>query len=176
MGNSELFEKACSCHYVIVSLRRCSHGLPFLPARGGDGGIDKVQPCRMDLQSYLCEFLSRLGVTNVAVYNSLDGRLLAPFQAAFRPASWEQAWVAMKEAFINQRRKYRLVFKTRHGPQLHAPSEPHFVGEFCSAAKACTQPIRDLSQQLPVRDTFVHFPGSVPAPTTTGHADDSVLL
>ena len=60
------------------TLRRWSRGMPFLPLGGGDAEQFKGTT----VPGYLCEFLARLGVRDIPVYNSLDGRMLVHFQAA----------------------------------------------------------------------------------------------
>lgn len=164
--------------YIIISLRKCSHGGPLLPCSFPPTSEGTWEQCsthgkkRIVLPSYLKELFRRLDIKGVSVHGCLDGQALAPYQAAIQQASWAQAWVRLEQPYKAQRAAYRLLFGGSSAPELKVGLEPRFVqgdvesgsdgaslGHVLSgeiSGKVGTDSPRGC-QDVPVRGTFVHF-------------------
>jgi len=162
--------------YVLISLRKCSHGGPLLPCTSPPVAVsvweqtDTHGRSRMPVAEYLREFLKRVGVSGVTVHDSLDGQYLVPYQAAIRRGEWDRAWKTLEEPYKAQRAAYRWLFGGSSAPELQLVQEPKFqtpgsgglsdsdmVSDSASTSGESTGRSSDRGQDVPVRSTFVHF-------------------
>jgi hypothetical protein len=162
--------------YVIISLRKCSHGGPLLPCTSlpvADSVWEQTDThgrSRMSLADYLREFLKRLNICGVTVHDSMDGQYLVPYQAAVRRGEWDRTWQILEDPYKAQRAAYRWLFGGSSAPELKLVQEPKFqtpglaglsdsdtVSDGASTSGESAGRSSDRSQDVPVRTTFVHF-------------------
>lgn len=166
--------------YVVVGIRKCSSGPPLLPRVGERGEVACVTPSISEwepaecntfrLPIYLREFLACLGIYDVDIHGTLDGRRLAPYQAALPREDVERAWAALEQPFRVQKAMYRLRYGGRTAPELDKAIRPRFLPHPSASAspgsaedRASDRPAR----RVPVARTFVHFgsfSGDIPRP------------
>lgn len=169
--NSDAFTEATcgSRSYVVVTLRRCEKGPPLLPCSDiGPNDIDGpklewVQAEAYELPMYLRSFLGRIGMSDVEVYDQLDGRELMHYQAVLEKRSWERAWAALMQhhRWGKMQAAYRHMLGGVTAPQLRAGLAPRFIPlkQFADTAEAWKlkpPPGLGLVEGV-VNRTFMHF-------------------
>merc|ERR1711957_427973 len=143
--------------YVVISLKKCMRGRPLLtlsaqPQRGpADWERDRCLP----LASYLSDFLSTLGAPEVAVFDSLDGWRLAPYQAAMRRNDWAMSWKLLEEPFKEMRSAYRHLYGGTAAPDLSLNTKPKFVEPAKSVGHV--DEAHDRAWECTTKSTFLHF-------------------
>jgi hypothetical protein len=161
------FEKAIeSGKYIVVGIRRCSKGPPLLPREScnaedvnikmgwmeaEEGGV------RVGLAEYLRTFLERLGVDDIAVYDSLHGRHVVRYQAVVQAQDWKRAWAILEAPFRTQRAAYRHTYGGSNAPDLTIDMEPKFLA---SSQPSSPRPLvadTQSSKEVPTARTFIHF-------------------
>lgn len=180
--------------YMPVALRKFVRGRPpLLPVVGSNGhcglpvtfasttweetGADigaKNLYCGCgSFARYLQAFFDRLGLADAAVYGSLDGRQLVPYQAAVERAAWPRLWSALEEPFRVQRAAYRHLYGGRRAPELVVDAEPRFLAPVGTISG---QEEDDTNHRWSVRNTFVHFDGASALVATRLRAGTDVML
>jgi hypothetical protein len=169
--------------YVVLSLRKCTRGLPLLPKESWRPAVDEVDmPACTDpnvnwypiaseeftLANYLKKFLQCIGV-DVPIYDQMDGAHLVPYQAIVRRDEWSKAWNMLSGPFKQQRTAYRRFVGGRCAPEIVAGTTPRFVRESEGSETGPDERIvtrRESSQVFSPKDwhipvkvcrTFVHY-------------------
>lgn len=165
--------------YLVINLKRCTYGPPLLPAlptgssdvavdvgahRGLSAWVQHVGTNNFKLSEYLQALVRRIGLEDLKVFGSIDGRRLVPYQAAVVKQSWEAAHHCIREAFDIQQAAYRRLHKGKAAPELHFGKEPRFLpaeDADRSIHDAAATPSAKLLDQLTipmkvsVRNTFI---------------------
>jgi hypothetical protein len=136
-------DESFSISYTIVTLRKCTRGPPLLPrVAASNQEINwEVQSVPRLLTDYLREFCTRLGLPELTVQSTLQGRHLVPYQAAVPEAEWKTAWQRLEPYFREQKAAYRQLRGGTSAPEFTVGSTPRFVsGEW--------SPQQNLRQEL----------------------------
>lgn len=163
------FENASS-NYVVTGIRKSCRGPPLLPLVGKCGEVTTVTPTASEWEpaecktfrfpNYLREFLARLGIHDVGIESTLDGRRLAPYQAALQRKDVERVWTALEQPFRVQKAMYRLRYGGRTAPELDRAVRPRFLPHpsvLASPGSAEDRASDRPARRVPVARTFVHF-------------------
>lgn len=165
--------------YVVLAMRNFHSGWPLLPAV--DGGVCiSCRHGRQDLQrwsyfvaggatafnlpEYLCRFMEQLGY-KITTYDSLDGRVLVPYQCVVLRSEWVVLRSIFSEAFGIQKGAYRRAHGGKTAPSLQEDITPRYCGirdavsadpgseGGCDVVDA--DRARELDRGLVVRKTFL---------------------
>ena len=165
-----------SSFYVVLALRKCSAGAPFLPNRAAavcDNPVlenwYQMSYAEFTFPIYLRSFLRTMNLGGYKVFESLNGRSLVPYQAVMKRADWTQCKDDFLAMFNVAGQVYRRALKAekpkiidtvqpREIDAQDPPYEPKLEG---------TQPFRNTD--FKVRNTSLEFMGS------TEHADGGIL-
>mmetsp|Transcript_45276 Transcript_45276/g.119498 ORF Transcript_45276/g.119498 Transcript_45276/m.119498 type:complete len:374 (+) Transcript_45276:29-1150(+) len=139
---------SASPEYMVVCIRRCGRGPPLLPKTAELGAWECAERTGFSLPRYLVRFAAIMGL-DLKAWDSLDGRQLAPFQAAVRVDQWARCWPHLETGFRAQCRAYRSVNRISAAPTLVEGVEPRFVQAPAPAAP------EHLLRGLEVRNTFI---------------------
>lgn len=179
LTGSDFWQEALdgSLGYVVVALKKCVRGPPLLPldasacAHGslrrtqGDGDYPDCasspelftwKPAEsqgFSFPTYLRAFLGRVGV-EADVFDCIDGRPLAPYQAALARSDWDRVWRTIEADWAAQRAAYRRLRGGTCAPVIMLCPEPRYGRgpppvclDLSDASQACVQ----------VHRTFLHF-------------------
>lgn len=159
-----------SSNYVVTGIRKSCRGPPLLPLSGKCGAATAVTSTASEWEpaesktfrfpNYLREFLSRLGIHDVGIESTLDGRRLAPYQAAVRRKDVDRVWTALEQPFRVQKAMYRLRYGGRTAPELDRVVRPRFLPHPSVSASPGSAEDRGSerpARRVPVARTFVHF-------------------
>merc|ERR1712224_279217 len=151
--------------YAVLNLRKCTKGLPLLPKKGifaeppASDPSDEWEPAVLSnftLAAYLRAFLERLAFPGGEhLHDSLDGRLLVPYQAVVPRAVWAELWASLAGAFRTQRSAYRRLVGGRCAPEISECANPRFLDKMTGELRK--QSSSSEPKDIPVRRTFVHF-------------------
>ena len=132
--------------YVILTMQSWRRGRPLVPAVkeeatrevttidvGRKGGLATwvrfhpqiIGSTSFYLSEYLMLFLQRIGV-DVAVYQTLDGQELLPYQCAIPREVWHRIQPEFSRAYILQKTAYRRTYGGSSAPGIHDSTEPKF--------------------------------------------------
>ena len=168
--------------YVALTIQSWQRGFPFLPCKGyeptvkiaagealGLTGWTRFSPSmvgdeKFRFSKYLQLFLDKLGM-HVKVFDTLDGRLLVPYQSVVLREEWMQIRSRFLEAFSLQKTAYRHANGGTTAPNVHDNSKPRFVPR--SSCEILSQRIelaqrRSGQHRVIVRHTFVEVPDEDP--------------
>mmetsp|Transcript_8236 Transcript_8236/g.18517 ORF Transcript_8236/g.18517 Transcript_8236/m.18517 type:complete len:374 (+) Transcript_8236:24-1145(+) len=134
--------------YMVVCIRRCGRGPPLLPLTAELNTWECAERSGFSLPRYLVRFAGVMGL-DLQAWDALDGRQLAPFQAAVRVDQWATSWPQLETGFRAQCRAYRSVNRISAAPTLVEGVEPRFVKAPAPAAS------EHLLRGLEVRHTFI---------------------
>merc|ERR1711971_165113 len=157
------------------ALRRCTKGPPLLPAIDADGTEDNIiEPdsasgfrvtwvevgqrhiCLVDFLSAFQMRLPGFRVEDaVAVYDSLDSRRLAQYQAVLTRTGWGKLWAVLESPFKEMRAVYRHRFGGTTAPEITVDVTPRFVNlgsPHCRRGAEGIDTIRE--EEVPVYRTF----------------------
>lgn len=163
---------ASSVGYVVLSLRKCTRGNPLVPTESSsDDEWVPVEGPKVAFAAYLQLLCRRLGFTDTKIHDSLDGRLLVPYQATMQKSDWECLWPLLKEPWNEQRTWYRRRFGGTCAPEIGVSLPARFrvdltstTASVQSAASLEVEPAsfwceddKVAACSLPVLGTFVHF-------------------
>jgi len=150
--------------YVIASLRSCTRGPPLLPLFEDAGGVAVGSSVHMgdhtwveakrtdfDLPRYMQRMLMFAKVDACCVFDRLDGRRIAPYQAAIAWSSWELAQESFNRLFRTQRSAYRRMYGGKSAPKIYFGASPSFLGATAEALQVVDRVVR--------RNTFVEWAG-----------------
>ena len=161
--------------YVTLTIQSWQRGFPFLPSRDQEStvtiaagealgltGWTRFCPAmvgdeKFRFSNYLQLFLDNLGV-RVRVFDSLDGRLLVPYQCVMQREDWVQIKSGFLEAFSLQKTAYRHANGGTTAPNVHDNSKSRFVPRAsCETLnKRIEMALKKSSQhKVIVRHTFV---------------------
>jgi hypothetical protein len=153
--------------YVVLNLRKCTNGLPLIPKTATFAEVPASDPSNewepavlidFTLAAYLRAFLERLGLPGGEhFHDSLDGRLLVPYQAAVPRAVWAELWASLTRAFRTQRAAYRRLVGGRCAPEVSEGASPRFLSPDKVTAGLSKRSSSPQSKSIPVQRTFVHF-------------------
>lgn len=162
--------------YIVLTIQSCKRGLPLYPLKEGSkqdptvvisaGQHLQLQRWRrfqtnpvtgekFRLSKYLAQFLANLE-KDLAVYETLDGRSLVPYQCAVSRHAWNQIREHFIACFLVGKTAYRRANGGSTAPTLHEVVEPRFLHRFQEPppvvrAQGCQQG----SFRMVVRNTFV---------------------
>eukprot|EP00928_Gymnodinium_smaydae_P097499 TRINITY_DN8846_c0_g6_i1.p1 TRINITY_DN8846_c0_g6~~TRINITY_DN8846_c0_g6_i1.p1 ORF type:complete len:433 (-),score=28.70 TRINITY_DN8846_c0_g6_i1:263-1528(-) len=172
--------------FFAVRVRKCHRGPPMLAISASEAERlpkDKYvhvknlywKPFEGDdkfcLPSYLSSALAFLGWDedrDGAIYDSLDGRPLAFFQAAVRREAWPSMWAVLETFLLEQKVAYRYWYGGAHSPQFQADVEPVYAGErflpvkLAASASIDHNSLEECAErwQGVCKNTFIHIAGS----------------
>lgn len=150
--------------YVVACLRSCTHGPPLLPINWEGSEDSSSSPpsvadnsaiVQMDaytwaqakregfnFPTYLQNLLRFAGCHNRCVFDRLDGRKVAPYQAVIRCSEWELVQESFHKLFRLQQSAYRRMYGGKSAPRVYFGTKPSFL---------------DLSAEAPqVLDLILH--------------------
>eukprot|EP00438_Fugacium_kawagutii_P004203 Skav215935 [mRNA] locus=scaffold226:466236:468548:+ [translate_table: standard] len=148
--------------YLVLSLRSYNRGHPMIPQSepcsehttvscGQHLGLITWGPFKTHEKFYLSEYLHcfmQLLGHKLKTYNTLDGRMLAPFQCVVVRCQWDEVKTTFLEAFQVQKAAFRRANGGTSTPTLLEDARPHFVSDFTD----CAQP---EAMKTVVRNTFL---------------------
>lgn len=153
---------AAGSMYVIASLRSCARGPPLLPLfeDGGDVPIGpsvhmgdhtwvEARRSDFDLPRYLQRMLIFAKADACRVFDRLDGRKIAPYQAAIHRAGWEAAQESFQRLFRTQRSAYRRLYGGKSAPKIYFGASPSFLSGSAEAPQVLDLVVR--------RNTFLEW-------------------
>jgi len=163
MSEPDILGKAESM-FVVASLRSCARGTPLLPVRKANlaealsigksfveiGGYlwAPAESEGFTFPTYLRRLLSFLGFDQ-CVFDRLDGRLLAPYQAAIDGRDWELVEADFTKLFRCQQAAYRRLRGGKGAPKVYFGTRLSFLG-FCSE-------VPQVHARVTERNTFVEW-------------------
>ena len=117
--------------YVVLALRKCSGGPPFLPKT--TAAVCDNLLCRENWHQmpyaeftfplYLRTFFRMVNLGDYEVFESLNGRSLVPYQAVMKRADWTQCKDDFLAMFNVAGRVYRQAFR-KDKPQIMETAQP----------------------------------------------------
>jgi len=93
------------------------------------------------------QLLDRLNI-DAEVLDSLDGRKLAPYQAAMRRDDWQKIQDQVADILVSQRQAYRRMFRGSGSPAILEAQEPRFSDEVIDMALADVSTIKPRSGKV----------------------------
>lgn len=170
--------------YIVVGIRRCVKGPPLLPRYNCQ--IDEMKVSmdwmeaendglRLGLPEYLSMFLSRLGVTDVAIYDRLHGRQAVRYQAVVEHRTWERVWALLEIPFRIQRAAYRRLHGGSNAPDITIGMEPKFLA-INDVPSIPQDRETHTSIGVPTQRTFIHFNEHTAQPRLTRVDSDPTLV
>ncbi|CAK9112157.1 unnamed protein product [Durusdinium trenchii] len=183
--NIELLAEADADFYSVLSLRTCPQGRPLLPGALPEHVLNPNEDpwCvvldlpeeveyklsfwfrpfgEFNFPNYLFLFLAAIGCAEVQVFNSMDGRLLVPYQAVVRRAQWMSVAKRFDAAWKVHKMAYRKLNGTKHAPTISEAKTPRFA--------EVSDDIRDNPPSIPlkslitVHNTFIEVDDVPEAP------------
>jgi len=173
--------------FLIVSMRKCCRGVPLWPLlpSTGDGSessgewiqdlvwVDTEEGVSFQLPAYLRHLLALANPEyRPMVADSYDGRKLVWYQACIPIRDWEAVNACTGPLF----RKHQSVYRKRRGgsaaPFVQVNVEPRYISQYTtvpwtdlpfdqtsvSTTSSGADWPRDHCSELPVKNTFLHFP------------------
>lgn len=152
--------------YMILNLKCCVRGLPFLPEPHGAStatlgnrivvhGLTWVKPRTVSagglgtftLTAYLRDFLSLTGCPPVEVYDHVNGLAVVPYQTVVPRHQWEAAEEGFQWWFRDQQAAYRRLNAVKSAPRIVEVDEVRW--------KVVTEPHGAQWTYFSVRNTFI---------------------
>lgn len=131
--------------YVVLSLRNYNRGAPLVPHKGGAGkevitissgqesGFSSWTRFRSQSQQfrfaqYMQVFMEKLGHP-LKTYETLDGRVLVPYQCVVSRQEWEKLRDVFAPVFGKQKAAYRRANGGASAPNWTDTLRPHFLSK-----------------------------------------------
>ena len=151
--------------YVVLTLRKCSNGPPFLPK---SAAAVKDNPLAEDwhqlsyneftFPTYLRSFFQIVNLSHCKVFESLQGSSIVPYQAVVKRADWTQNKEIFLAAFNVAGLIYRRVLKTEK-PRILDTVEPR-PADSPTPSYEPEQCGKQPTQRIRVRNTFLEVSDS----------------
>jgi hypothetical protein len=151
--------------FLVVTLKKCCRGFPLVPSLNEPGKASEdfqwdspdSSSC-FSLSNYLQHILNLCAIGPNAIFDSLDGRRLVPFQAAVRRVLWPRLWETLEPIFRKQRAAYRQHHGGSGAPQIQVDVPPRFCHEPAYPAEMLEDDAStDDGIVLKHKNTFLHF-------------------
>eukprot|EP00913_Durusdinium_trenchii_P009762 g9170.t1 len=195
--NIELLAEADADFYSVLSLRTCPQGRPLLPGALPEHVLNPNEDpwCvvldlpeeveyklsfwfrpfgEFNFPNYLFLFLAAIGCAEVQVFNSMDGRLLVPYQAVVRRAQWMSVAKRFDAAWKLHKMAYRKLNGTKHAPTISEACDPTLIDAKTPRFAEVSDDIRDNPPSIPlkslitVHNTFIEVDDVPEAPPGCG--------
>lgn len=154
--------EADQSYYTILQVKRCTHGGPLMPFESPGSVIDwkPAETQQFMLVAYMRTLLSLTSSPDFAIYDSMGGRTLVPYQAAMISSQWEAIKTEFFNIFKAQQRVYRKLYRTTAAPKIAGGAQPRFLRSLVTVPHQGEQetPRQDLDPgcvRLTVRNTFI---------------------
>jgi len=159
--------------YTVLRIKKCCRGPPLAfcgddppsPAEEAERGAGMLfngeywaQPCQPGLFSfstYLQDLVRILGYWDVDVFNSLDGRYVAFFQAVMRRDVWKSMEKQVQDFMHKHAAAYRHWYGGTAAPNLQADAPPMFQDKLRREQLDEDQQVQ--WEGLCYKNTFIHF-------------------
>lgn len=128
--------------YVVLSLRNYNRGAPLVPHKGvgndvvtitsgQDSGLSswtrfQSESRQFRFAQYMHVFMEKLGPP-LKFYETLDGRVLVPYQCVVSRQEWEKLRDVFAPAFGKQKAAYRRANGGASAPSWTDSIRPHFL-------------------------------------------------
>lgn len=162
--------------FMVLRMRKCCRGPPLLPISAHEAALlpddaymffagEYWTPAATKGDFQLCEYLhyvlTHFGRRSDQIYDSLDGRYVAFFQAVVRRDAWPHMQAILNAFMPRQQAAYRHWYGGSGAPTLQTDAAPLWLG---GGASTITPPEEESDdsdmwpwQQLSCKNTFVHF-------------------
>lgn len=162
--------------YVVLSLRNYNRGAPLVPHKGvGNDVVTITSGQDLGLSSwtrfqsesrqfrfaqYMHVFMEKLGHP-LKFYETLDGRVLVPYQCVVSRQEWEKLRDVFAPAFDKQKAAYRRANGGASAPSWTDSIRPHFLSTrpewLLPPSDAVTTNAESDATKLVVRNTFLEL-------------------
>ncbi|CAE7734883.1 unnamed protein product [Symbiodinium sp. CCMP2456] len=152
-------------YYIILTLKKCSSGSPFLP-RSRHAVANRAEDWHrlsydeFELTKYLRRFLSVVGLDHVLVYGTMHGFRIAPYMALVSRQQWEHAFRRIDAWLRTAGAAYRMQTGATSAPKILEVQQARFV-ERCLPSPGLSRRLSTGS----INETLVlhHFLQPIPA-------------